>query len=215
MVAKIATDQGKASVSTGLSPHAICVVASGEEAAFLAPLPITALWGVGPKMAEQLVAMGLLTIGDIAQVPAQELMRRFGRHGYALSQHSRGIDQRELVTEREAKSISSETTFVQDVEEWDDRYLQETFHIPDGRHTEEALVFAVEGRGILIVDAVTGTCLTTLSHAACFHLMQLFVFLSQAKPFGMSRRSNPSKPNCTDSAKSAEGIAPCTACRYR
>jgi len=119
MVAKIATDHGKASATPGLSPHAICVVPSGQEAAFLAPLPLTALWGVGPKMAEHLSSMGLVTIADVAQAPAAELMRRFGRNGHALSQHARGIDQRELVTTREAKSISSETTFVHDVQEWD------------------------------------------------------------------------------------------------
>jgi nucleotidyltransferase/DNA polymerase involved in DNA repair len=119
MVAKIANDHGKASAAPGLSPHAICVVPPGHEAAFLAPLPLTALWGVGPKMAEQLASMGLVTIGDVAQAPAEALMRRFGRNGYALSRHACGIDQRELVTTREAKSISSETTFVHDVQEWD------------------------------------------------------------------------------------------------
>jgi DNA polymerase-4 len=49
MVAKIATDYGKAAVQTGQSPGAICVVPPGDEAAFLAPLPVGALWGVGPK----------------------------------------------------------------------------------------------------------------------------------------------------------------------
>jgi DNA polymerase-4 len=137
MVAKIATDYGKAAygkagygkavVSTGDSPQAICVVPAGEEAAFLASLPTSALWGVGPKTAAQLAALGLTTIGHIAQWPQRDLMRRFGSHGYDLWLHAHGIDKREVVTTREAKSISSETTFVQDLQEWDEllRMLQE------------------------------------------------------------------------------------------
>jgi len=119
LVAKIATDYGKSTVKTGNSPQAICVVEPGDEAAFLAPLPASALWGVGPKMEASLAAIGIHTIGQIAERSPEELARRFGRHGYDLSQHARGIDKRELVTVREAKSISSETTFRNDVQDWD------------------------------------------------------------------------------------------------
>lgn len=124
MVAKIATDCGKSGVRTGASPQAICVVPPGEEAAFLAPLPVSALWGVGPKMEERLIGLGIPTIGLLAQWPERDLAQRFGRHGYDLSQHARGIDKREIVTFRESKSISSETTFVRDVQDWET--LQET-----------------------------------------------------------------------------------------
>lgn len=119
MVAKIANDYGKSSAEPGRSPHAICVVPPGDEATFLAPLPLTALWGVGPKMAEKLTGIGLVSIGDLAEFDPHELLRRFGRNGHALSQHARGLDRREIVTIREAKSISSETTFLHDVGEWD------------------------------------------------------------------------------------------------
>ena len=119
MVAKIATDYGKAAVRTGQSPHALCVVPPGEEALFLAPLPTTALWGVGPKTAQQLNALGIATIGDLSKWPQRDLLERFGKHGYDLWQHAQGIDKREVVPERESKSISSETTFVRDVQEWD------------------------------------------------------------------------------------------------
>jgi DNA polymerase-4 len=66
LVAKVATDVGKSLVRSGKMPQAICVVPPGEEAAFLAPLPATALWGVGPKTAEKLAELGMHTIGDIA-----------------------------------------------------------------------------------------------------------------------------------------------------
>lgn len=115
LVAKIATDVGKAAVGSGNYPRSIQVVPPGEEAAFLAPLPVDALWGVGPKTAERLAEMGIHSIGDMAAAPVAELARRFGKNGRDLHRRAQGIDDREIVTEREAKSISQETTFVADV----------------------------------------------------------------------------------------------------
>jgi DNA polymerase-4 len=115
LVAKIATDVGKAAVRSGDYPRSIQVVPPGEEAAFLAPLPVDALWGVGPKTAERLAEMGIHTIGDIAAADGAVLARRFGKNGGDLHRRAQGIDDREIVTEREAKSISQETTFVTDV----------------------------------------------------------------------------------------------------
>jgi DNA polymerase IV len=115
LVAKVATDVGKSLVRSGKMPQAICVVPPGDEAAFLAPLPSTALWGVGPKTAEKLAELGMHTIGDIAAWPAADLARRFRQHGEDLARRSRGIDDRPIVTERAAKSISQETTFARDV----------------------------------------------------------------------------------------------------
>jgi DNA polymerase-4 len=115
LVAKVATDVGKSLARTGKMPQAICVVPPGDEAAFLAPLPATALWGVGPKTAEKLAELGMHTIGDIAAWPASDLSRRFGQHGEDLAKRARGIDDRPIVTERPAKSVSQETTFARDV----------------------------------------------------------------------------------------------------
>src|ERR687886_828893 len=115
LVAKIATDVGKAARRTGRTPSALCVVPPGEEAAFLAPLPANVLWGVGPKTAERLAARGLHTIGDIAARSVETLVREFGKHGHDLAQHARGIDERPVTTERVARSISKETTFARDV----------------------------------------------------------------------------------------------------
>ena len=115
LVAKIATDVGKVARRTGQTPSALCVVPPGEEAAFLAPLPAGVLWGVGPKTAERLAALGMQTIGDIAARPVEVLVREFGKHGQELAQHARGIDERPVTTERVARSISKETTFARDI----------------------------------------------------------------------------------------------------
>ncbi len=109
LVAKIATNVGK--------PNGLIVVPTGEEAAFLAPLPLAALWGVGPKTQVRLEELGLGTIGQLAAWPEADLVRRFGAWGEDLSRHARGLDDRPIETEREAKSISKETTFARDVGE--------------------------------------------------------------------------------------------------
>ena len=107
LVAKIATNVGK--------PNGLVVVPPGEEAAFLAPLPMTMLWGVGPKTRERLAELGLRKIGDIAAHPEADLVRRFGEAGRALAIRARGQDDRPVENSRAAKSISQETTFARDV----------------------------------------------------------------------------------------------------
>ncbi len=115
LVAKIANNVGKAGATSGDYPNAITVVLPGEEAAFLAPLPTRELWGVGPKTADKLAALGLHTIGDIAAYPADDLSARFGKHGADLARRARGDDPRPIVTTRTRKSISRETTYARDV----------------------------------------------------------------------------------------------------
>jgi DNA polymerase-4 len=122
LVAKIATEVGKALAleqikARGVAepPNAVTVVPYGEEAAFLAPLPAEMLWGVGPKTAQRLSELGIHTIGDIAKWPESELARLFGENGRDLARHAKGVDNRPIVTERETKSVSQETTFAVDV----------------------------------------------------------------------------------------------------
>jgi len=115
LVAKIANNVGKAAAQGGRSPNAVTVVEPGQEADFLAPLPVDELWGVGPKTAAKLTELSIYTIGDLARWPATDLAQRFGKNGYDLAQHAHGVDARPVITERETKSISVETTFVRDV----------------------------------------------------------------------------------------------------
>ena len=107
LVAKVASDCHK--------PGGLTIVRPGEEATFLASLPVRVLWGIGSVTAQRLAAMRVTTVGELARVPEAELRARFGKHGAAMARHAQGIDSRPLVTERETKSVSQERTFVRDL----------------------------------------------------------------------------------------------------
>ncbi|MCG2783913.1 MAG: DNA polymerase IV [Anaerolineae bacterium] len=124
LVAKTATETGKKAARGSGYPRALTVVEAGREAEFLAPLPASMLWGVGPKTESRLKGIGIHTIGDIARYPESELAARFGQAGRDLSRHARGIDERPVSTGRETKSISQEITFARDVS--DDKALAST-----------------------------------------------------------------------------------------
>lgn len=106
-VAKIASDMRK--------PDGLVIVPPGEEAAFLAPLPVRALWGVGPRTEETLRAAGFETVGQIAAADAATLRTLLGFRGALIHQMARGDDERPVVTSQERKSIGAETTFPQDL----------------------------------------------------------------------------------------------------
>jgi DNA polymerase-4 len=116
LVAKIASDLRK--------PDGLVVVPPGEEAGFLAPLPITRLWGVGEKSAVALREYGVRTIGDLAALPADLLERRFGKHGASLGDRARGLDSDPVATRADAKSIGHEHTF--DVDTSDPEMIERT-----------------------------------------------------------------------------------------
>src|SRR5215211_7888834 len=131
LLAKLATEVGKALALQrikvqGLAepPNAVTVVGVEEESSFLNPLPVDMLWGVGPKTFARLTELGIRTIGDLSKWPDVELIRLFGENGRDLARHSKGIDDRPIVTEHETKSISQEITFSKDVR--DDKALEET-----------------------------------------------------------------------------------------
>jgi DNA polymerase-4 len=106
-LAKIASDLDK--------PRGFAVLGGTEAAAFLAPKPVALIFGVG-KMAQQRLARdGLRTIGDLQRAGESELRRRYGVEGARLARLARGLDDRPVRAEREAKSISAETTFDRDI----------------------------------------------------------------------------------------------------
>lgn len=120
LVAKTATDYGKIHYGKSNSaPNAIMIVPSGQEEQFLAPLPVNALWGVGPKTAEKLIDMNINTIGDLTKIADDELIKHYGKWGYALAMRARGIDDRPISIKHAAKSVSHETTFAKDINDKD------------------------------------------------------------------------------------------------
>jgi DNA polymerase IV len=108
LVAKVASDHEK--------PEGCTIVLPGGEAAFLAPLPTRAIWGVGPRTAERLAALAITTCGELAAAETAVLQARFGRQAQALQRRALGLDERPVQAERgPPKSISQEWTFDQDV----------------------------------------------------------------------------------------------------
>lgn len=107
LVAKIASDLNK--------PDGLTIVPSGEEEAFLAPLPIGRLWGVGRTTREALALIGVKTIGDLSRLPPTILTAKFGKAGIMLHDSARGIDCRPVDPSQEAKSIGNEETFAEDL----------------------------------------------------------------------------------------------------
>ncbi len=124
LVAKIATEVGKKTAKKDQPPNAVTVVPPGTEAAFLEPLSVNMLWGVGPKTAAKMAGYGIKTIGDLARRPAADLVRWFGENGRDMRRRACGVDDSPVTTEHEVKSISQETTFARDVRE--DKMLADT-----------------------------------------------------------------------------------------
>jgi DNA polymerase-4 len=106
LVAKIASELRK--------PDGLVVVEPGGEAAFLAPLPIARLWGVGPSTATALRDFGVGTIGDLQVLDRSALVRRFGKHGASLVDRAHGIDPDPVDDPDSAKSVGHEHTFDED-----------------------------------------------------------------------------------------------------
>ena len=93
---------------------------------FLAPLPVSTLWGVGAKGEKRLNGLGIRTIGDLAAIPVARLVEHFGETGEWLWNLAHGRDDRPVVPDREAKSVSTETTFAEDI--GDEEVLRNWLH---------------------------------------------------------------------------------------
>jgi len=120
LVAKIASDYGK--------PNGITWILPGEEAAFLAPMEIRALPGIGPRMEERLKGLDIATAGDLAAYNVTRLASGLGDHTRARNLHARALGESRsaVVPERERKSISKEITFREDIQDQD--YLTAVLH---------------------------------------------------------------------------------------
>jgi DNA polymerase-4 len=127
LVAKIAADREK--------PAGLTAVLPGQEASFLAPLPVRVLWGIGPVTAEKLAEMGIQTVGELASMPESDLSARFGSYGLAMGRYAKGLDDRPVVVEHERKSVSQEQTFARNVT--DAGVLRETLRQMSDRVAEQ------------------------------------------------------------------------------
>ncbi|MGE7437431.1 DNA polymerase IV [Kitasatospora sp. NPDC001175] len=112
LMAKIASEQAK--------PDGLVLIGIGSERAVLSPLPVRALPGVGPATEQALRRVGLATVADLAEAGEEELVQLLGRaHGTGLYATSIGLDEREVVPDRDAKSVSVEDTFEVDLADRD------------------------------------------------------------------------------------------------
>ena len=104
MLAKIASEWRKPNGQFAITPDAIAL--------FMQDLPVRKIWGVGPKSAARLEAMGLPTCGDLQKLTPTDLDAHFGRWGQELFHLCRGVDERPVITDRPRKSLSNESTFL-------------------------------------------------------------------------------------------------------
>jgi DNA polymerase-4 len=109
LIAKIASDWHK--------PNGQKQVTAEEIPAFMAALPVGRIWGVGKKMREKLTALGIESCADLQKLDQIELSRRFGKWGIELWHLSRGLDDRPVTPDRTRKSVSSENTFSENIQE--------------------------------------------------------------------------------------------------
>lgn len=110
-LAKVASDLDK--------PRGFAVIGQAETLAFLAPKPISLIYGVGKVFTETLRKDGLVTIGQLQDEPPENLMRRYGETGARLALLARGEDSRRISSDDAMKTISSETTFNTDISDLD------------------------------------------------------------------------------------------------
>jgi DNA polymerase-4 len=107
LIAKIASDFDK--------PDGLTVVPPRRVMAFLAPLPVRRLHGVGPATEKALADLGVATVADLRMQTLDQLLARFGRHGRSLFEFARGVDERPVETHSVRKSLGTENTYSRDL----------------------------------------------------------------------------------------------------
>jgi DNA polymerase-4 len=116
----VATSKFMAKLASDLEkPDGLTVIEPGTETARLDPLDIGRIWGIGPKAQAWLNSRGVRTVAQLRDVPADDLDRRLGKWGQRLRGLINGDDTRPVVTDRQAKQVSHEKTFGQNIEEPD------------------------------------------------------------------------------------------------
>ncbi len=161
LMAKIASDMAK--------PNGLLRILPGHEAAFLAPLPIGRIPGIGPKSGEQFKRMGIHTVRDLAQLPLELLEEVYGEWGSRLYQKARGVCRSPVLKRDDTRSISRETTLEED--STDPAFLKSTLSYlvekAASQLREEGLRARCVSLKLRYSDFKTVTRSHTLSDAAC------------------------------------------------
>ena len=110
-LAKLASDLDK--------PDGFTVITEETIHQTLDPLPVIRIWGVGKVTKQKFDGLGVQSIGDLRQLPIEKLQDTFGKSGEHFWKLARGIDNRQVIADREAKSVSHETTFAEDIRDMD------------------------------------------------------------------------------------------------
>ena len=155
-VAKIASELEK--------PDGLVVVPHGGEAEFLAPLPVSRLWGVGKVTGGELESMGIRTIGQLARIPPEHLEARFGQHGPGLLDLARGLDDRTVEPDAPPKSMGAEETFGRDTRDVD--LLRATLRGQSERVARELRESGYAGRTVTLKLRFADFSTITRAHTA-------------------------------------------------
>ncbi len=161
LIAKVATEFAK--------PDGYKSVPKGAEAEFLGPLPLRKLPGVGPRTCESLEAKGFRTIGDLAVMPQQELLKTLGSSALGLQRAAKGISTSKVTPHGVSKSISRETTFEADLTDWE-RIERVGIHLAErAAHAlrEEGLHCKCVGLKVRYADFETKTFTQSLTEPTC------------------------------------------------
>ena len=158
-VAKVASDLRK--------PDGLVIVQPAEVVGFLAPLPVSRVWGVGAVTERKLEGLSIRTIADLARADPQKLTQIFGKLGPRMHQLANGLDDRPVQVSRQPKSVSHETTFEKDTRDLD--LLKDRLDKLARRVAERLKRRGLQGRTVVLKltyqDFQHATRHTTLDHA--------------------------------------------------
>jgi len=157
LVAKIASDACK--------PDGLKVVPPERVQAFLGPLPVRRLHGVGPATERALAAMGITTVTELRAKPLEALLARFRSHGHTLYEYARGIDERPVETHHERKSLGTENTYREDlahIEAMDEQLEAMAEEVGDGLTRRELAACTITVK-VRYPDFTTVTCSRTFA----------------------------------------------------
>ena len=154
-LAKLASDIEK--------PDGFVIVREGDIQAFLAPLPVTRIWGVGKVAAKSFEKLGIRTIGQLQHYSPRLLEQHFANSSEQFLRLAQGIDDRPVVSEHETKSISNETTFASDIA--DPRLMREWLHALTEQVAWRLRAQQLKGRTIQIKVRLSDFTTLTRAHS--------------------------------------------------